>query len=116
MTNPGTAFESAVADFLQASGLPAFRPGQSGFRDAGDVQVEPFVLQCKDKARLTDALREALDGAHAQAEVTGLLPAGVVRRRGRGAGSAYVVMTLADLAHLARLLRDPNLPLTSPKG
>ena len=114
--NPGTPFERQVADFLESRGLPAFRPGQSGFRDLGDVQAEPFVLQCKDKGNVTDALREALSGAHEQAANSGLLPAGVVRRRGRAAEDAYVVMTLADLAHLAHLLRDPSLPLTSPKG
>src|SRR5690606_40080826 len=50
MANPakrkGTAFESAVRDYLNSEGIPARRVAQAGRYDEGDLHgVDPFILE-----------------------------------------------------------------------
>lgn len=109
MTSPNAAkgkrFEKAVLDFLaRRHGRDARRPHQEGFKDVGDIHLEPFALQAKDEARhdFSGYVRDAqLQAGHAG------LPwgAAVVKRRRAGIGDAYVVMTLETFsAAVDRLL------------
>lgn len=101
----GKKFESDTREYLRAQGLPAVSPAQSGFVDAGDLQLDPFVIQCKDYTNITDAVREAVDDAAEQGLSTGLIPVGIVKRRRRPIREAYVVMSLETFADVATLIR-----------
>lgn len=112
MSNPakakGTRWETAVVDFLRASGIRAYRPAQEGYRDVGDIHgVSPFVIQCKDWRDVLAALREGVDGAQLQARNAGeTYGVAVVKRARKPAGEAYAVLRLEDLATLILQLRE----------
>lgn len=111
----GTAFESLLvgATNLFARGrLTARRVAQQGFADSGDVHgVSPFVIQAKDWANLTAALREGLAGAVAQAKRAGEdYGVAVVKRRHGPVGESYAVMRYEDFVRvLLRLRRAEQL-------
>lgn len=59
-------------------------------------------------ASVTDALNQGLAGAERQAKVAGLpYPVAVVKRRGKGPGQAYAVMSLEMFA---KMLTDRPKP------
>ena len=92
----GTLFETAVLKVLQAAGLRAVKPRQTTALDTGDIHVgEDVLVQAKDWANLSGALDAGTKGAQVQARRAGR-PFGVavVKRRGRHAREAYVVMPL----------------------
>lgn len=101
----GARWEKAVTDFLRVpfGRARVVRPHQEGFVDVGDVHLEPFALQLKDEARIT--LSSYVDDAEKQA-VAAELPFGaaVVKRRGKGVGRAYVVMSLDTFVEVVRRL------------
>lgn len=114
----GTAWESAVRDFLnRALGLVdevtamfydptdpdnVHRKAQEGRADVGDLWARPFVLEAKNER--TIRLSAYVEQAEAEAVNAGLpYGAAVVKRRGKGVGAGYVVMSLATFA---RFLRD----------
>lgn len=94
----GTAWESAVRDFLNGylglvdergtfrnplSGENVRRAAQEGARDVGDVHAAPFILECKDvrNPAVPTWLRQArVEAAHAG------FPYGVVVHKRRGLG------------------------------
>ncbi|MBZ4319549.1 hypothetical protein [Streptomyces huiliensis] len=118
MANPnkakGTAWESAVRDYLNRSlglvsddgrpldpfdGMTVRRAAQEGARDIGDVHAPPFVLECKDvKAPAVPTwLRQAeREAAHAN------YPFGAVvhKTRGRGAASGRVHVSVRTWTHV----------------
>ena len=115
MSNPqkrrGTAWESAgvayLREALEALGVPfrdIRRVAQTGQRDIGDVHADPFALEFKNERTLR--LAAYVDQAEREAEAAGL-PYGVavVKRRGKGAGQGYVVMSLATFARLLAHIR-----------
>ena len=115
MTNPrkakGTKMETDTVRFLQSLGIPARRNTPNGRLDTGDIHgVEPFVIQAKDWASVTDALRAGVDGAVVQAARAGQpFGVGVVRRAQSNISRAYAVTTLDTLARVIlriRLLED----------
>ena len=108
MTNPskarGTRWEVAVAAFLRDAGFDeVFRMAPAGEFDAGDLGGIPEVaFECRDRNRLT--LAENVDDANDRArQKTARYGVTVMKRRGRGAGDAYVAM---DLATFVRILQD----------
>ena len=113
MTNPskarGTRWEVAVATFLRASGFTeVYRMAPAGEFDAGDLGGIPEVaFECRDRSRLT--LSENVDDANDRArQKTALYGVTVMKRRGRGAGDAYVAMDLTTFVRLLQgLLQDP---------
>jgi hypothetical protein len=103
----GTAHETAIVNYLNSRGIPAYRPAQSGFADHGDIHgVSPFILQAKDWRDWQSAIREGLDGAQKQ-RVNAGEPYGVavVKRARKSIGEAYVVLRLEDFASLLLDLR-----------
>lgn len=92
----GTAFETAVVNFLREAGYEsAERRALNGRNDKGDVAGLPgWVLECKAEKTIDlagymgEACREAQN-----ANATSY--AAVVKRRGKGVSEAYVVMPLA---------------------
>jgi len=98
----GTAFESAVVDYLRANGAPhAERRALAGAKDRGDIAGLPgVVIEAKAAAKLEFGpwLNEAeTERANDRADI------GVVWAKRRGKGSpadAFVVMTGATLVHL----------------
>jgi hypothetical protein len=98
MTNPskakGTAFETAVVRFLQGRWPGVERRALAGNKDKGDIQGIPgWVLECKAVQNIT--LASFVDEALVEAKNAGVpYGAAVIKRRGKGIGQAYVVMTL----------------------
>ena len=108
MTNPskarGTRWEVAVAAFLRAAGFTeVYRMAPAGEFDTGALGGIPaLAFECRDRNRLTlsENVDDANDRAHNKGARYGVT---VMKRRGRGAGDAYVAM---DLATFVRLLQD----------
>lgn len=108
MSNPnkakGTRFESQTRDFLKQVPLLekiTKRLAPTGFEDEGDVHISPFFcLQCKDVNRHDFA--GWVDDAELQAD-RAHLPYGVavVKRRRKGIGRSYAVMSLEGFRRLA---------------
>lgn len=97
----GTAWESAVVEYLQAAGFPhAERRALCGVNDKGDIAGIPGVMvECKaekaiDLAGYMDEVKVQTANAHAQVGVA------VVKRRNRPAGDAYAVMPLSAFVEL----------------
>lgn len=117
MSNPakrkGTAFESAVRDYLagaldDVSSYAPRRVAQEGWADTGDIHgVSPFILQCKAYRDTTAALRDGVAGAVVQAERAGE-PFGVavVKRPRKPISDAVVAFRLSDFARLLRYLAE----------
>ena len=112
MSNPnkakGSAFELAVVRYLaEVFGRRAHRPHAEGFRDVGDVHLEPFAIQCKAYADVASALTIGVAGAELQAGHAGL-PFGVavIKKRGANVAEARVAMTLRAFRDLVKRLDD----------
>ncbi len=99
----GTSFESEVVAFLRENGYPnAERRAKTGSKDKGDVAGVPGVcfeakaVRSIDLAGFVDETE--VERVHARAEfgVT------VVKRRGRGARDAYMVMPFSRGLELLR--------------
>jgi hypothetical protein len=105
----GTAWESAIRDYLVAHGIPARRVAQTGQLDTGDIHgIEPFVGQAKNVANLADAINQGIAGAKAQAPRVNAdaIPVAFIKRRGKGTAQGLAVMELADFARVAARLRE----------
>lgn len=100
----GTAWESAIVDYLRASGVPhAERRALAGSKDRGDVAGVPgVVFEAKSAARVE--LAAWLDEAAAEAVNDGA-DLGVVWFKRRGKASAGAGFVLMDGATLVQLLR-----------
>jgi len=109
----GTAWESAVVDYLRSVGVAhAERRAPAGSRDRGDIAGIPgVVVECKSAARIDLAAwvdeteRERLaDGAD--------IGVTWIKRRGRSsAGDGYAVVSGATLVRLlAEAGRIPDIP------
>lgn len=110
MSNPngakGKGFERDVVRFLEMTfGRKAFRPHAEGFKDVGDIHLEPFALQAKNYANVATALTAGVAGAVEQAANAGL-PFGVavIKKRGANVAEARVAMRLVDFARLVERL------------
>lgn len=107
----GTAFESAVRDYLAAEladvpGVEPRRVAQEGWQDTGDIHgVDPFIMQAKAWRDTTAALREGVAGAVVQAERAGR-PFGVavIKRPRKPIADAVVAFRLSDFARLLRAM------------
>lgn len=99
----GTAFETLVVRWLQDNGFPfAERRALAGSYDKGDIAGVPGIaLECKATKAFTPS--EFVDEANIEAHNAGV-PTGVaiVKRRGKGAGDAYVLMDLETFVELIR--------------
>ncbi len=105
MTNPskqrGTAFETAVCDYLRTHGHPnAERKAMQGANDCGDITgITNWTFELKAERRLD--LAGAL--AEAQLERTNAGTAwcaAIIKRRQKNIADAYVVMTLQQFCDL----------------
>jgi hypothetical protein len=97
----GTAFETAVVDFLRAHGFPyAERRALRGNKDCGDVSgIVGWVLELKNHREMdlgtwmTEAQKEAInDGSYRHAVIH--------KRRGKNVRDAYVTLPLWCFADL----------------
>lgn len=98
----GTAAESKAVQHAREHGIPAYRPAQAGAKDVGDIHgFDNFVLQVKDYADVTAALREGVKGAQVQAVNAGR-PYGValIKNRRKSVGDWYVAMSYDDFIRL----------------
>ena len=105
MANPskakGTAFETAVVDYLRSHGQPhAERRALSGGKDKGDVTGVPgAMIECKNEKTVT--LGAYADEVKVQTANAGAsLGVAVVKRRNRGPGDAYVLMSLSQFVEM----------------
>jgi len=97
----GTAWESAVVEYLRENGFPqAERRALSGARDRGDIAGVPGVqIECKAEKSIT--LATYMDEVKVQTANAGAqLGVAVVKRRNRSPGDSYVVMPLHAFADL----------------
>ena len=117
MSNPskqkGTAFETAVVRYLQGKGFDARRIALTGSADSGDIAVEGFALEAKNRKgyaigeAVDQAKLEALQRARAAARTIDETPKGqpryaaVIKRNGKGdPARAFVVMELEQFADM----------------
>lgn len=103
----GDAWERAVVAELLARGHRhaerAYRLGAHA--DRGDIEgIAGFLLECKDTRE--HKLAAWLDEAIEEAEPLGVTPALIVKRRGKPAARAYVVIELGSFADLLRELDE----------
>lgn len=122
----GTAWETAVADYLNESlGLykAEWREGdrssrwlnprdpdnvtrnvQTGAKDIGDLSLWPFIGECKDEQtiRLPAYIRQANQEA---ANATADYGVALVKQRGKGVAQGYAVMDIATFARVLQALR-----------
>lgn len=99
----GTAFETAVVDYLRANGFPwAERRAQRGTKDAGDVAgVVGWVLEVKNCRSLdlgpwlTEAAQEAANDGVSRFAL-------IHKRRQRSTAEAFVTLPLRLFAELVR--------------
>jgi len=115
MSNPskqkGTAFETAVVNYLRAAGHAAHRLVLTGSTDSGDIAVDAWTLEAKNRraydfgAAVDEAKAEAwqreIREAQSLAEVPQSQPlyAAVIKRNGKGdVARAFVVMELEQFA------------------
>ena len=97
----GTAWESAVVEFLRDHGFPhAERRALSGSLDKGDLTGLPgLMVECKAEKSID--LAEYMDEVKVQTSNAGAqLGVAVVKRRNRSTADAYVVMSLDRFAEL----------------
>lgn len=123
MSNPnkrrGTEWETAGVRFLRdiLEGLRApfadvRRVAQTGRADIGDAHADPFALEFKNTAQIN--LAAFVDQAEREALNAGLpFGAAVVKRRGKGPGHGYVVMSLETFGRVLALIR--NLRANTPR-
>lgn len=115
MSNPskqrGTAFETAVVNYLNALAIPARRNPPAGSKDVGDLSTEDgaWIVECKstrsiDLAQACDELvTEQLNAArvkHAGGALRSPRGVAVIKRRRKSIGDAYAVMPLRLFADL----------------
>lgn len=107
----GARFERAVRDFLAEilSRFSVVRPHQEGYRDVGDLHVDPFVLQLKDVTAL-DVSGWLRDVETQRGHAGGLWGAVVWKRRSRPVGDAVVFMTLDTFREVVSELRGRGKP------
>ena len=117
MKAKGSAFEREIVAALRARGHPyverAYGAGRP--RDVGDIDGLPgFAIECKAARRLELAAWADEAAGEAANAGDGVVPVVVVKRRGKPAESAYVVMRLADWAELVADAGTPGaLPVRS---
>lgn len=102
----GTAWETAIRNYLTEAGLDAERVAKKGSSDIGDVVVRlddghHMLIEAKDTIRpqLSEWLREAEVEAenyarHRRVNVEYVHPVVIYKRRSHGVDKAYVVMEL----------------------
>jgi hypothetical protein len=102
----GTAWETAIVDYLRTNGVPhAERRASNGAKDRGDIAGIPgVVLEAKSAARVE--LAAWLDEAEQERANAGAVVTAVwIKRRGRAwPGAGYVLIsgnTLVQLLHEA---------------
>jgi len=97
----GTAWESAVVEYLRSNGQPyAERRALNGALDKGDITGVPgCMIECK--AEKVIDLAGYLDEVKVQTKNAGVpLGFAVVKRRNRPVGDAYVVLSLSAMMEL----------------
>jgi hypothetical protein len=103
----GTAWETALVNFLKSKGIEARRVAQTGMLDTGDIHgISPFIGQAKNYQNLADGLRLGVEGAEVQ-KVRAGEPYGValVKRARKPVSKGYAVMTVETFADLLVRLR-----------
>jgi glycine cleavage system aminomethyltransferase T len=109
----GASFETDIRDWFRANGYDAERLARTGARDEGDVAVRGDflgsigVIECiapgaSNKIDLSGWTREAQLEAKHYAEARGLaltqvIPALVIKARGKSISDAYLVFRLGDI-------------------
>lgn len=115
MTNPpkkkGTAWETAVVNYLTGRGLLACRKALTGNKDQGDIEI-PEVPEIVIEAKNTkgQSLAQWVDEVAKEAVNAGA-PVGVVWHHRRGAaspGGGYVTMSGEHFAVLVECLREAS--------
>jgi hypothetical protein len=100
----GTAWESAIVDYLRANGAPhAERRAMNGAKDRGDLAGLPGVV-CEAKSAARLELGSWLAEAEAERDNDGAAIGFVwAKRRGKtSAGDGYVIMSGATLVALLK--------------
>lgn len=93
----GSQFERDVVAAMRAEGLDGAHRTRAGWQDdRGDIDgVDDWTIEAKNHQRLSEALSLGVDQAEVEATNAGTRWfAAVVKRRGRSARDAYVVLPL----------------------
>lgn len=104
----GTAFESLIRDYLRVWWPDVDRQPLRGSRDEGDLKGVPNWT-CELKATKSYDLPTAVAQAKIESRVAGTKWwAAIIKRRGHGPASAFVVMDVAQWVEIALLLEQAN--------
>ena len=98
----GTAWESAVRDYLNNQGFEVERRALHGSADKGDLLgIRDWVLECKATRQID--LAGSIDEARAEAKNARAVHYAVItKRRNHSVGRAYVTLELAEFAEILR--------------
>lgn len=104
----GTAWETAIVNFLREAGIVASRVVQHGRFDEGDIHVEgDYVIEAKNVQKID--LASFVEQAQSEA-LNAKRPffAAVIKRRGKNASQGYVVTTLENWVALVRARKESD--------
>jgi len=92
----GTAFETAIVNYLHDHGFPfSHRKVLTGRLDTGDIAIGHGVIEAKDCAKIM--LSAFVDEAVVEAvNAKASYGAAVIKRRGKNVSESYVVHRLCD--------------------
>jgi len=96
----GTAFETAIVNYLRENGFPEAERWGSVDMGQGDIRNVPMVLEAKNHK--TMSLSEWCDQAEASGTKAGKLWAVIHKRTRRGTPKAYVTMSLENFVELLK--------------
>jgi hypothetical protein len=114
MANPakrkGDRFELELSKYLHESGTPAVRQHDGGSRDTGDLWLPPFLIEAKNYANTSAALRDGMSDALRAVAMhhPDMIPAVAVKRPGYPITAAYFVVPVRFVPDLLRHIRGDH--------
>lgn len=114
MSNPskqkGTAFETAVVNYLDAAGIPVRRNPPAGSKDVGDISTTDgdWIIECKNTKRIDlagacDELTDEVFNANVKRKsVFAVRGVAIVKRTRKNISEAYCVMPLREFVEVLR--------------
>ena len=103
----GTAYETAVTEWLCDRGFPTHRRAPSGANDQGDLRIEGIAATVECKNHKTIALAGGVDELTVERRNSAAhIAVLAIKRRGRNAGGSYFVVDAETLIVLLTAYRD----------
>ncbi len=92
----GATFEAQVASWLREHGWPYAERRSAGMDGTDILGIIGWSVECKNRSDVAGGVRDGVDQAVSEADVTGSWPVAVVKRPRRSdVGESYAVMPLS---------------------